>query len=212
MEYKYASIDTETLGLDPETCDVLEVGIVLEDFKSPVESLPSLHFYVTYPDDNYKGNAYAMAMNSEIIGIIANRHKQSSKPLNTQLFVPVDMVDHYIHEWLTAFSFEPDQKILAAGKNFSAFDLPFLKSIGVGNKNSKTRFHHRCLDPASLFFDPDIDDVPPSLKECLRRSGIDKEVAHLALSDAIDVINVLRYSFHINRSGGTLAFFPHPKD
>jgi|SaaInlV_165m_DNA_1040744.scaffolds.fasta_scaffold05239_11 DNA polymerase III epsilon subunit-like protein len=201
MKYKYASIDTETLGLDPETCDVLEVGIVLEDFKSPVESLPSLHFYVTYPDDNYKGNAYAMAMNSEIIGIIANRHNHPSRLISKdETFVPVDMVDRYMHEWLASFASEPDQislsgKILAAGKNFSGFDLPFLKSIGVGNKDSKTRFHHRCLDPATLFFDPEIDDVPPSLEECLRRSGIDKEVTHHALSDAIDVINVLRYSF-----------------
>ena len=201
MKYKYASIDTETLGLDPETCDVLEVGIVLEDFKSPVESLPSLHFYVTYPDDNYKGNAYAMAMNSEIIGIIANRHNHPSRLISKdETFVPVDMVDRYMHEWLASFASEPDQislsgKILAAGKNFSGFDLPFLKSIGVGNKDSKTRFHHRCLDPATLFFDAEIDDVPPSLEECLRRSGIDKEVTHHALSDAIDVINVLRYSF-----------------
>jgi len=173
----------------------------LEDFKSPVESLPSLHFYVTYPDDNYKGNAYAMAMNSEIIGIIANRHNHPSRLISKdETFVPVDMVDRYMHEWLASFASEPDQislsgKILAAGKNFSGFDLPFLKSIGVGNKDSKTRFHHRCLDPATLFFDPEIDDVPPSLEECLRRSGIDKEVTHHALSDAIDVINVLRYSF-----------------
>ena len=201
MKYKYASIDTETLGLDPETCDVLEVGIVLEDFKSPVESLPSLHFYVTYPDDNYKGNAYAMAMNSEIIGIIANRHNHPSRLISKdETFVPVDMVDRYMHEWLSSFASEPDQiflsgEILAAGQNFIGFDLPFLKSIGVGNKDSKTRFHHRCLDPATLFFDPEIDDVPPSLEECLRRSGIDKEVTHHALSDAIDVINVLRYSF-----------------
>ena len=154
MKYKYASIDTETLGLDPETCDVLEVGIVLEDFKSPVESLPSLHFYVTYPDDNYKGNAYAMAMNSEIIGIIANRHNHPSRLISKdETFVPVDMVDRYMHEWLASFASEPDQislsgKILAAGKNFSGFDLPFLKSIGVGNKDSKTRF----FSPAILAF------------------------------------------------------------
>lgn len=199
MKYKYASIDTETLGLDPETCDVLEVGIVLEDFKTPVDCLPSLDFYVTYPDDNYKGNAYGMAMNSEIIKTIAERHKQSPKPLSSQLFVPVDMVDRYIHEWIAEFC-GTDQKILAAGKNFSGFDLPFLKSIGVGNKDSKTRFHHRCLDPATLFFDPEIDDVPPSLEECLRRSGIDKEVTHHALSDAIDVINVLRYAFQKPKS------------
>ena len=195
MKYKYASIDIETLGLDPNTCDVIEIGVVLEDLVSPVESLPSLSFYVTYPGDNYKGNAYAMAMNVGILNAIGNRHSNEGCD---KTFIPVDCVDEYMFGFFNRhglFNKTQTQKILAAGKNFSGFDLPFLKSIGVGNKGSKTRFHHRTVDPGSLFFNPKVDDVPPSLDVCLERSGIDKSVDHLALNDAIDVIRVLRYQY-----------------
>ncbi len=192
MKYKYASIDIETLGLDPNTCDVIEIAVVLEDLVSPVESLPSLSFCVTYPDDNYKGNAYAMAMpsNVEILKAIGNRHSDEGCD---KTFIPVDCVDEYMFGFFNRYGLF--DKILAAGKNFSGFDLPFLKSIGVGNKGSKTRFHHRTVDPGSLFFNPKVDDVPPSLDVCLERSGINKSVDHLALNDAIDVIRVLRYQY-----------------
>jgi oligoribonuclease (3'-5' exoribonuclease) len=200
FKQKYASIDLETLGIDEETSDVIEVGIVLDDFETPLDELPFLHFYVTYAEDIYKGSAAAMAMNHSILQKIASRFDQASN----DMFVPVDLVDQYIHTWIRGF-FEDDKdtsaipsktnKILAAGKNFSSFDLPFLKSIGVGGKKSKTKFHHRSLDPGSLFYDPRYMDVPPSLEQCLKIAGVEKEVSHTALEDAIDVIMCIRHAY-----------------
>ena len=36
---KYASIDIETTGLDPETCAIIEIGIILDDLaeRKPVD-------------------------------------------------------------------------------------------------------------------------------------------------------------------------------
>jgi hypothetical protein len=47
------------------------------------------------------------------------------------------------------------------------------------------------LDPATGLTRK-TDTVPPDLRECLERVGIFKEVAHDAVEDAFDVVQVLR--------------------
>lgn len=178
---RYVSIDIETLGLDPDHCDTIEFGAVVDDLVSPIEELPQFHCYVTRPQDRYRGEAYAMGMHSEKLFRIANRDDRFS-------YVPQDLLDEVFESWLTALGLG-DEKIVIAGKNFSAFDLNFLKKIGFG---TKVKYNHRFLDPGSMFMIKS-DNQPPSLKECLIRSGVEKEVDHTAISDAIDVIKCIRY-------------------
>jgi hypothetical protein len=82
-----------------------------------------------------------------------------------------------------------------AGKNVAAFDIPFMKE----KVNYWGRIHlmQRTLDPAILFMDPFKDNAPPDLLECMRRCGMEGEVAHTAHEDAEVVIKVLRHYYKI---------------
>ena len=180
---KYVSIDIETLGLNPDKCDTIEIGAVIDDLSGnqSVWELPAFHCYVTRDDNMYSGDAFAMSMHSTILKRIAKREEGYS-------YVPHDMVDKVFADWLDENGIEG--KIVVAGKNFAGFDLRFLRRLGFGEK---VKMDHRNLDPGSMFFDPSKDTVPPSLGECLRRSGIEKEVQHTAVEDAIDVVQCIRY-------------------
>ena len=181
---RYVSIDIETLGLDPATCDIVEFGAVIDDLESDIESLPTFHCYLTKPRGNYRGEVYAMYMHSksQIFERIAKRPEGFS-------YVPTDLLDEVFHEWLVEQGFGTEEKIVVAGKNFPGFDLQFLKTIGFG---TKVRMNHRVIDPGSMYFNPLKDSVPPGLEECLKRAGIEKEVNHTAVEDALDVIKCVR--------------------
>ena len=84
-----------------------------------------------------------------------------------------------------------DEKgLLAAGKNFASFDLQFLNQLPGFRKF--IRFKHRFLDPAMLWWDPDLDDGPPDTKTCMERAGLAGEVAHTAIEDALVVVKLIR--------------------
>lgn len=93
-----------------------------------------------------------------------------------------------------------DIKFVVAGKNVAGFDLPFLRSRIPGWEH--LRISHRVLDPAMLYFDPSEDLVPPNLHDCLVRSGMGSRhdhslVAHEAIADALQVIQLLRVKFPV---------------
>ena len=44
----YVSIDIETTGLDPETCQILEIGAVFDNWTLPIRDLPTFHCYVVH--------------------------------------------------------------------------------------------------------------------------------------------------------------------
>jgi DNA polymerase III epsilon subunit-like protein len=58
---------------------------------------------------------------------------------------------------------------------------------------AKVPFHHRTLDPVTLFTRP-CDKELPNLSECAKRAGIDFKGTgyHTAVSDAVMVIELLR--------------------
>ena len=61
----YVSIDIETTGLDPETCQILEIGAVWDDWTKPIDELPVYHRLVYHKE--YRGSAYALAMNANLL-------------------------------------------------------------------------------------------------------------------------------------------------
>ena len=61
----YISIDIETTGLDPETCQILEIGAVWDDWTKPIDELPIYHRLVYHKE--YRGNAYALALNANLL-------------------------------------------------------------------------------------------------------------------------------------------------
>ena len=64
---KYVSIDIETTGLDPETCQVLQIGAVIEDTEQvlPIDQLPKFNCIVE--NQSYTGSPYALWLNSNLL-------------------------------------------------------------------------------------------------------------------------------------------------
>lgn len=198
---KIVSIDIETLGLNPKTCDIIEFGAAIDDGVTSIDELPQFHCFVLPPSYEidgedlcfYRGEPFAMNMNSKIIEKIANRFKE---PNNCNFLNPSDVGEEFAN-WLLNNGFTRNKdgkiKVMAAGKNFANFDMKFLCNLPTFYKH--IYFHHRIHDPAQLYFNRQKDDDLPSLDTCLKRAGIDKKVSHNALEDALDVIRVLRFKW-----------------
>ena len=181
-EWKYVSIDIETLGLDENFCDIIEFGAVLDDLKTPLQELPRYHCYLTKYNNRYQGEAYAMSMHSDILRRIANRESGYK-------YCPTELFSYQFRLWIDDFKLKD---VVICGKNFAGFDLRFLNKIEF---SKCLKFHHRILDVGSMFYDPKTDSVPPDLKECLKRSGVEKSINHTAIDDALDVIQCVRYHY-----------------
>lgn len=178
---KYVSVDVETTGLDPERDQLLQLAMVVEDTSNiqPIEELPAFCAYVKH--ERVQGDAFALAMNARHLDFISGRVTPS----------PYPVLD--FKQWLRGFVREAhffldkhigaDTKAVAAGKNFGSFDRNFLPP------ELRARFHHRCIDPGSVFIDWD-KATPPSLDTLLGRP-----VEHDALADARAVIEVLRRGY-----------------
>lgn len=183
---KYASIDIETTGLDPETCKTIEIGIVLDDLTAPkpIAALPTFHCYVDC--GTFVGQARALAMHQKIFERIADK-----APGYTYITEPY--VADYISDFLRRNGYGQSERINAAGKNFANFDSLFLNKFP--RMKETVHFHHRVIDPAMLFWNPMIDKAMPDTKTCYERAGMREDVAHTALDDARGIVRLLRAKF-----------------
>lgn len=197
---KYASIDTETTGVDPETCQILSIGIVLEDTEKqlPFSEIPKLHIVI--PRNYLQGEPYALNMNAELISIINQynlaRNEKQIKDLEYQLgisFVKEDDVSYEVMHFLHTNGFlEGGEKLTVAGKNYLGFDAKFLNFL-VGW--DRIPLHRRTIDPATSFVDWKNDKELPSLDGCKQRAGLSGGVTHNAVEDAFDVVKILRTKY-----------------
>lgn len=182
----YVSIDIETTGLNPETCQILEVAAVIDDWVTPIRELPVFHRYILYSE--YHGEAFALAMNHELLGLLANTKEHDER------FISVGSLGLQMFEFFKEHKLK--NNISAAGKNFGTFDLQFLKNIGFNFTNYVT-FQHRVIDPSMLYWKPTEDNGLPNMKTCLKRAEIAySEIdAHHAVHDAIQAIQLIRKAF-----------------
>jgi oligoribonuclease len=181
---KFVSIDIETTGLDPNTSQILEIGAVVEDTENqlPLEELPVFHAYLIHKQ--IWGDAFALSMNYTILRKIANWASDTS---GTKYADP-DQVGGWMHAWLEKNGIDP-YRVTAAGKNFGSFDLQFIKMLP--SFSNFVKFNHRSIDPAILYWRKGDEKLPDS-KTCYERAGIDKEVAHTAVADALGVVELIR--------------------
>jgi hypothetical protein len=66
----YISIDTETTGLNPETCQLLSFGAIIEDTekKLPFDQIPKFHCAIRRGErEVIQGELYALNMNKDLI-------------------------------------------------------------------------------------------------------------------------------------------------
>ncbi len=191
---RYVSIDLESCGLDTVNHSILEFGAVIDDLRNPLPlpDLPVFHCYFLH--ELYVGSPIALSMHPAIFRRIEEREEP-------YLYISPMKLGFRFRRWLVENGFEEKHDrvtINVAGKNFGVFDYPLLKNQTDIGKHVKIR--HKLLDPAILFLDGD-DDVLPGTNDCKVRMGLDDYVAHTAVEDAFDVIQMLRYALVDNPYG-----------
>lgn len=175
---KYISIDIETTGLDEKVCQILEFAAVFDDLDLRVPPCDYFHCYVKPKyGEYYTGDLVGLHMNAHTLAAIVKNEHQN-------VVDHMDVIPQFV-EWLRGLGLD---KINIAGKNFVTFDLRFLKDM-YGWETVK--WHKRIIDPAILFFENE-DEVLPDMAQCLVRAGIQTNVKHNALEDAMTVIDLVR--------------------
>lgn len=188
---RYISVDVETTSTStehPENIDIIEFAAVADDLtvQAPTESLPTFHCY--FSKEFYVGSAGSLAMHAETFRRINNREE----PYH---YYNANKFGNMFKQWLVrecGYEIKQDRvKINAAGKNFASFDLPvlrrktdFFKHVGIRN---------RILDPAILYVQKD-DIAVPGMAKCKERAMMKDYVAHTALPDAYDIVELIRTS------------------
>jgi len=204
MSYRpYVSIDIETTGLDEDTCQVLEIGAVIDDWTTPFTLLPKFRCYVDH--GTIVGEPYALSMHPKILRAIAtgstregqNVYKGWREGDEVPIYTPETVTGIFIN-WLHSNRLHlGDQKIVVAGKNYGSFDHQFMKRLPQFGEY--VRIKHRYIDPGNLYFNPATDDGTPDMGTCMKRAGISGDVTHTAIEDALVVVKLVR---HWERSRG----------
>ena len=206
----YVSIDIETTGLDPETCQILQIGAVIEDTSklTPVEDLPAFQCLVEH--QHVSGSTFALNMNREILAKLGEleraRRDDRSEIRKKYNIIPSNLVAKSFAMWLAANGVQAIEKseqisITVAGKNFGVFDKLFLDKLP--GWSASIRIKQRMIDPAILCMDWATDSGPPNLQTCMQRAQVEGSVTHDALQDSVDVVKVIR---GITRNYTTIYF------
>lgn len=185
---RYISLDLETSGGRPQHHQILELAAVVEDTRKlkPLPDLPSFRRVVRHPE--YVGTAGALALNARLLAELARKEP------NPELCTPEELLPQ-LREFLLAHGFKPDKQdcvaVVMAGKNIASFDLGFLRELpGYG---TLVRAEPAMLDPAVFYLNWRKDTRLPTMQTCKARAGFkDDTVAHEALADALDVVQLLR--------------------
>ncbi len=110
------------------------------------------------------------------------------------IFKPFQIPSKFL-EWISKHDKSMIESPLnIAGKNYAAFDKLFLD--GVDGWQNNVKCERRFLDPSMIHVDWKNDKRLPSLDECLNRAGVDTNVTHDALQDAIDTLLCIRADYN----------------
>ena len=186
---RYVSLDLEMTGNQPERHQIIELAAVVEDTKRlrPLAELPTFRRAVRHPE--YLGTAGALALNARLLQELAHAEPDQSDICSADELLP------QLRAWLLEQGFRPDKKdrvaVTLAGKNIGSFDLLFLRHLpGWG---TLVRAEPALLDPAAFYLNWRKDTRLPTMSICKARAKFaDDTVAHQAVADALDVIQLLR--------------------
>lgn len=130
---EYVSIDIETTGLNPDTCQVLEIAMVYDDRSKRVKECPFWHSILK--QDWIVGEPNALTMNQKLLEIIANGGGDSVR-------IAMESALRWCQSRVAKGLLHP------LGKNVASFDWQFLKRLpGFPVKF----FSHRMCDIGSLY-------------------------------------------------------------
>ena len=197
---KYVSIDIETSGLNPETCQILEFAAVIDDTDKIGRLADLPRFHVRFKlNDPFVGEPYALNLNKTLIEKIKLKDESECRIIDTHelCFQLTNFLE------LNNFKYSEDpncaavrkitETVVPAGKNFLGFDKKFLDKIGAF---TLIKLSHRAIDPSVLYWMPHDTNLPSS-ETCYSRAGFKEEVKHTALEDAIGIIKLLRNGWNL---------------
>jgi oligoribonuclease len=222
---RYISIDIETTGLNPETCQILSIGAIIEDTLNqlPFDELPKFHGVIKR--EHVSGSLFALNMNRDLIETIVQYSTAQDQDEKNDIVHMTRMQFYHEDEIVEAFyeflfingivdnaDFTGPHKLGRSGKTVPALSSRMKPvTITCAGKNFATfdklflerlprwkqaiRIKQRVLDPAILYVDWKEDTEVPNLNICKERAGIQGLVTHNALEDAWDVIEVLRKKY-----------------
>jgi oligoribonuclease len=185
---RYVSLDLETTGGHADRHQIIELAAVVEDtrYLRPLSELPAFRRAVRHSE--YVGTAGALALNAGLLAELAHPDD------NPERCTPPELVPQ-LRQFLEEQGFRPDKHdcvvVTLAGKNIGSFDVPFLRQLpGWG---TLVRHEPALLDPAAFYLNWRKDTRLPTLSICKARAHFpDPTVAHQALADALDVVQLLR--------------------
>src|SRR6478752_4747812 len=162
---KYASLDIETTGIDKQNCQVIQIGVVIDDLMTPVHELPRFEAFINHDVLKFEPFALNLHLKTGLLSrYLEDKNKESfnAVALNLRLF----FAKHYPLA-------TPKDKYYLAGKNLASFDVPFLRAGNDEMMNTLlNQCGHRVIDPATYFTDFINDKAPASLDDCKKRAGI----------------------------------------
>lgn len=202
---RYLSIDIETTGINPDENQMIEFGAIIEDSNNPKSYEDSKKFrrIILARDKKYFFNSFAAKLNAGLIELISDIENSkggveffNNENLSQSALFSDELIPDF-KKWLYLNGFGYDSKgiieVVAAGKNFASFDKQFIKLLNP--ESSGLKFNYRSIDPATYFIDWNSDLQPPSSDQCLKRAGISGQIKHEALSDAWNIIQLLRTQY-----------------
>ena len=139
---KYISIDIETTGLNPLTCNTLSIGAIIEDTNNPVayEKLPKFHVGILH--EELQGSPFAINMNRELIQTLVDYQSERNQELRDELervndikFIRLDEVAQAFYDFLYENGIvELGLQGLVDGRNVREVNGKFLPIIGMKTK------------------------------------------------------------------------------
>lgn len=192
----YVSLDLETTGLDLQKSQILQIGAVFDDGKSPIDKLQTLNILVDNETITY-GESYAMGMNAWIFKELFDKNSKFEKQSLTialqKLWLLLSEAAERAYEWDVANGKQsPRKNIQIAGKNVGSFDLAILANQGatVDQAGVTAPADHRTIDVGSMYFEDFGRNAGlNSINKLTGRDG----VSHDALQDAFDVVTAIRH-------------------
>lgn len=189
---KYLSLDIETTDIIPSKGQILQIGCVVADTNG--EIIDTFEVSIIPDKGRIKGNLLALYMNIDLLADLSNKGNELKVGINPGNKYAIGVENAII--MLGRFCckhFPDDQKIPVAGKNVGTFDIPWLE-YHRGSYELPI-FSRRYLDVGSMFVEH-YDKELPNLQQCMERAGVEGEVTHNALKDALDVVSCITNYFN----------------